>query len=195
MNDPNQHLPIPPLVVRAKEHARQFGFEQSCLDSFGRFLMTMACAARGPILELGTGLGVGTAWLASQSSQPIFSFETNESVAAAAKAVFADHPEVLITVGDFNTADKSLEFALAFIDVADQKDDGQPVINAMKSGGMIVLDDFTPEWLKPNDWKGQRDSRREFWLNHPQLSSVEILTTTTTAAIVASKIHAAPAQK
>lgn len=189
MNDPNNDREVPDLVARAKQHALDFRFEQSCLDSVGRLLMTLACATSGPILELGTGLGVGTAWLACRTKQIVHSFETDGAIAEAAKTVLADQPHVFINHGDFNTADDTLRFALAFIDVADQKDDGQPVIDAMSDGGVIILDDFTPDWLKPAEWRKQPDERRSFWLHHPQLSSVEILTTDSTSAIVASKLH------
>ena len=54
-------------------------------------------------------------------------------------------------------------------------------------GGMVVLDDLTPEHLWPPDRPDWPDALREYWLGHDGLVSTEILTTPETSAILAVK--------
>jgi len=62
------------------------------------------------------------------------------------------------------------------------------VLGALRPGGMVVLDDMTPEEHWPPEWQEQPDIVREFWLNDARLSATEILTTATTSAILATRI-------
>lgn len=189
MNDPTQPLPLPQLVITAKTAAADSGFTASCSDAVGNLLRTLATTG-GPILELGTGVGVGTAWLASGTTEPIYSYEIDASTANMARELLAPAPNVEIVTGTFSDVEGG-NFAVAFVDVSEQKDNGQPVIDKMRPGGIVVLDDFTPEWKKIGDMKDRPDTRKRFWLNHPQLNSTEVLTTTDTSAIIAVKSHCA----
>src|ERR1700685_3498593 len=58
---------VPPLVAAALTRARRAAFPMSCDPAVGRLLAVLAAhlpeGAR--VLELGTGIGVGTAWLVS----------------------------------------------------------------------------------------------------------------------------------
>ena len=62
-----QEVPVPPLVAAALARASRTGFPMSCDTAVGRLLAV--AAARLPegarVLELGTGAGVGTAWIVS----------------------------------------------------------------------------------------------------------------------------------
>src|SRR5207245_7638558 len=53
----------PPLLGRALELARELGFERSSLPEVGRLLRALA-SGRFRIAEIGTGTGVGAAWIA-----------------------------------------------------------------------------------------------------------------------------------
>jgi len=57
----------PPLVEAAGARARRAGFPFSCDPVVGRLLAVLAAHLRGGarVLELGTGTGVGTAWIVS----------------------------------------------------------------------------------------------------------------------------------
>ena len=59
-------MTLPPLVARAKAAAEALGFDKSCRDEDGMLLHVLA-GRRGieRVAEIGTGTGVGTAWLAS----------------------------------------------------------------------------------------------------------------------------------
>jgi predicted O-methyltransferase YrrM len=70
-------------------------------------------------------------------------------------------------------------FDLLFLDSGKQHPevDGEHAVGLLSPGATIVMDDLTPERPGP-------DPVREFWLNHPQIAALEILTTPATAAIV-----------
>jgi len=57
----------PPLVEAAVDRARLAGFPVSCDPVAGRLLAVLAAHLPGEarVLELGTGTGVGTAWIVS----------------------------------------------------------------------------------------------------------------------------------
>jgi len=83
-------METPPLVVRALALAESLGFEKSCRPEDGALLHVLA-ARRGIIraAEIGTGAGVGAAWIVSalapqtpflpQSSIPIWQLEPASS--------------------------------------------------------------------------------------------------------------------
>src|SRR5258708_35987240 len=56
---------IPALVAAATGRARSAGFRLSCEPAVGRLLSVLAAhlPADARVLELGTGAGVGTAWI------------------------------------------------------------------------------------------------------------------------------------
>ena len=61
------HQAVPPLVAAAASRAREAGFLMSCDPAVGRLLAVLAAhlPARAKVAELGTGVGVGTAWITS----------------------------------------------------------------------------------------------------------------------------------
>src|SRR5665213_1027689 len=63
--DPKQTGVVPAGVERAQVRARELGFEQSCDPEVGRLLAVLAGGVRvgGRVLEIGTGVGYGTAWI------------------------------------------------------------------------------------------------------------------------------------
>jgi len=64
-------------------------------------------------------------------------------------------------------------------------------VEALQPGGLVVLDDLTPEEYWPPEWRGQPDVVRAFWLNDARLMATEVRTTVRTAAILATR-HGAP---
>jgi len=57
---------IPPAVAALRAAAHDAGFTMSCEERTGSLLAVLAAARPGGrILELGTGVGAGTAWLTS----------------------------------------------------------------------------------------------------------------------------------
>jgi predicted O-methyltransferase YrrM len=172
----------PPLVRRALELAEQTGFERSCSPETGALLHVLAAAAgRRRVGEVGTGVGVGAAWMVSalDPDVPFVTAEADPDRAAAAAELFADDQNVRVLFGDWReTLPPEAPFDLLFVDGADAKDDVEGVLRLLTPRGMAVLDDFTPGRPGP-------DPRRAAWLSHPELAAVEVATTPATAAIVA----------
>ena len=57
---------LPPLVERALELSERAGFTRSCSHEAGRLLQVLAGQrGRTRVAEIGTGCGVGSAWILS----------------------------------------------------------------------------------------------------------------------------------
>lgn len=79
-------------------------------------------------------------------------------------------------------------FQFIFADAAAAKTiEGVQLLEALAVGGMLVMDDFTPEEHFPAEWRGKPDKVRDFWLNHKELSATEIYLTPISSAIRATK--------
>src|SRR2546423_14681427 len=82
----------PPLVERALEIEGRLGFERSCIREVGLLLHVLAAQrGRTRVGELGTGCGVGAAWIVSAlpPSVPFVTVELDEVRAGAAAELFA----------------------------------------------------------------------------------------------------------
>jgi predicted O-methyltransferase YrrM len=147
----------------------------------------------GRIAEIGTGCGVGTAWIASALGEQasLVTVESEEELAAAVDRLFAEQPNVRVLHGDWHELlpPEGL-FDLLFFDgghwkSGDVRGESEQALELVARGGTVLIDDLTPEALWPEEWRGRPDAAREFWLRDPRLSSAEVLTTLETAAILA----------
>ncbi|MET8754133.1 class I SAM-dependent methyltransferase [Streptomyces sp. NPDC004667] len=149
-------LQVPPAVGAAYARARQVGFARSCCPEVGALMSVLSAAVPtgGRILELGTGVGVGLAWivhgLRSRTDVEVVSVEIDpRNSAVAAGAGWPDR--VTLVVGDAKEVVPSLgEFDLIFLDVpgglkASLFDDA---ITALRPGGQLLMDDMNPYWGK-----------------------------------------------
>ena len=176
----------PPLVQRALELERELGFERSCIREVGLLLHVLAAQrGRSRVGELGTGCGVGAAWIVSAlpPAVPFVTVEADERRARAAADLFAADENVRVLHGDWHELmPPEAPFDLLFLDSGKQHPevDGEEVVGLLAPGATIVMDDLTPGRPGP-------DPVREFWLNHPELAALEILTTPKTAAIVGTR--------
>jgi predicted O-methyltransferase YrrM len=79
-------------------------------------------------------------------------------------------------------------FALLFADGGKAKqDEPEAILQAVRPGGLIVLDDLTPQNQWPPEWRGQPDPVREFWLKDPRVAATEVLVTPSMAVILAAR--------
>jgi predicted O-methyltransferase YrrM len=168
-------------VRRAEAAASRLGFTASCLPEVGRLLHVLAGErGRARVGEIGTGAGVGAAWIVS-ALDPAVQFLTCEPdprLAAAAADLFRDDPNVRVLHGGWKDAlVPEAPFDLLFVDGGGAKAD-PAVVGMLAPQATAVVDDLTPGRPGP-------DPVRELWLGHPDLAAVEILTTPSTAAIVA----------
>lgn len=181
---------VPPLVQRALALAEAQRFASSCTPEIGRLLALLASGiTEGTIAELGTGCGVGATWLASglRPGVRLVTIERDETRAAASAALFAANNAITFLYGEWPMILDHAPFALLFADTQAKREAPEQLLAALRPGGIIVIDDLTPEDQWPAVWRGQSDPVRDFWLNDPRLLATEILTTPTTAAIIATR--------
>jgi predicted O-methyltransferase YrrM len=127
-------VPEPPLVRRALALERELGFERSSIPEVGRLLHLLAAQrGRSRVGELGTGCGVGAAWMVSAlpPSVPFVTVERDERLAAAAAELFAGDANVRVLQGDWHELmPQEAPFDLLFLDSGKQHPeiDGDDVI-------------------------------------------------------------------
>jgi len=142
----------PPTVTRARRNAERSGFAMSSDDRTGLLLATLAAAVPtgGAVLELGTGMGVGTAWITAglegRLDVRIVTVDREEPVSLAAR----DNdwpPTVEFVVGDAESLLPSLgTFDLIFADAQGGKWSGlDRTIGALRPGGFLLVDDMAPQ--------------------------------------------------
>jgi predicted O-methyltransferase YrrM len=182
---------LPPLVAAAVALARRVGFAYSCQPEQGELLRLLA-AGVGPgiIGEVGTGCGVGLAWLATGAvpEATLVSVEHDTGRAAAAGALFADLPNVTVVAGDWRVL-PGAPFDLLVLDGGGQGKGTEEQLAPqrwLRPGGLLVIDDFTPLTGWPPMYEGRPDAARLRWLRHPRLAAAEVRIAPDSATIVAT---------
>jgi predicted O-methyltransferase YrrM len=173
--------PLPDRVLLATEQSARAGFTMSCDPGTGRLLAVLAAAVppAGRILELGTGTGVGTAWITSglqdRTDVEVVTVEIDQATAEAAAT--GTWPEfVRFVVGDAVEITRlSGSFDLIFADAQGGKWEGLgTTVAALRPGALLLVDDMTPgEFIDDNHARKTREVRARL-LGHPHLISVEI---------------------
>lgn len=186
--------PPPPLVTRATELARSLGFPltreeagpdrvnpSASLPGVGRFLaMVAAGCTGGRIGEIGTGTGIGSAWMASAmpADCTLVTAEIDERRAKAAAGLFEAEHRVTVLTGDARELIPPLApFDLLFADGGWRDPAGLgSLIGLVRVGGMIVMDDVTPaELLAADSPLLGGDLKRALFFGDPRLVSTEVV--------------------
>jgi predicted O-methyltransferase YrrM len=183
---------FPPLVARAHAVARRVGFPltreeagpgraSACLPGVGRFLAMLAAGcAGGRIGELGTGAGIGAAWIASAMPADcvLITAEIDKRLADTARELLAADPRVQVITGDaFHAVSGRGPFDLLFADsgVRDQAAFAA-LVGLLRIGGRIVMDDVTPERALPEDSPLRADDiKRKLFGDDTRLVSTEVV--------------------
>jgi predicted O-methyltransferase YrrM len=171
-------------------------FERSSLPEIARLLAVLVAERpRSRFAEIGTGCGVGAAWIAGtlDAESTFVTVESDSERAAAVDRLFADLPNVRVLNGDWHELlPREAPFDLLFFDgghwkSGDVSAESEQALALVAPTGIVVIDDLTPEALWPEEWLGRPDPARDFWLGDPRLRGTEVLTTPRTAAILAVK--------
>ncbi len=196
----------PPIVEQALALAGELGFDirpegnrpdepggaSCCIDAVGSLLKVL-CASldNASVGEIGTGAGVGAAWLTAglRPGSRLTTVELDPRLHSAAARLFEPFPAVTLLEGDWRDAFQSLApFDLLFADgggVGDVAPQGwQEVAGLVRPGGMIVVDDLTPEELWPPGWRGKPDAKRELAFRSSLFHSTEVRTGSATSALL-----------
>ncbi|CAB4729964.1 MAG: cytidine deaminase [Actinobacteria bacterium] len=182
---------LPDVVSRAFEVSRRAGYASFCRNETGRLLAMLAATREGTMAEFGTGCGVGTAWLRSGvrgEQTRIVSAELDPRLAGAAAEIFADDPQVEVLSADWSMLLDKGPFSLLFLDSGEPTEVGVDAIaDLVESGGIVVLDDFTPCEMWPPISYGRVDTLREQWLTDERFTTVEVLVAPDAATLIATK--------
>ena len=103
------------------------------------------------VAEIGTGCGVGAAWILSALDPAVtfFTVELDEGRAAAAAELFADDPAATVLHGDWQevlAAEAPMD--LLFADGGRAKYH-EEIVGLLAPAGILVLDDLTPGYVDP----------------------------------------------
>ena len=182
---------VPEIVQVSKTLAKKYNFNNSCSDEIGRLLSVLVGQVQlGKILEIGTGFGVGSSWILSAIAPSVKFISVDNSkdkIDLTSNNII--HKQAKFVYGDWKDIIGSGPFQFIFADAAVAKiAEGESVFDILEIGGLLLMDDFTPEEHFPEEWKGEPDEVREFWLNHPNLAATEIYLTPTSSAILATRI-------
>jgi predicted O-methyltransferase YrrM len=182
---PDDRSGLPPLVQRALSLADGAGFEISCAPQTGALLRLLAAsrpAARAA--EIGTGCGVGSAWILSGlgSQGSLVTVELDPGRAEASARLLAEAPQANVIQGDWVDIQAYGPFDLLFPDVGPVKrEQPEALLSMLSPGGLILLDDLTPG--KPMEG----DPIRSFWLRDPRVVASELQISPSISVIVAAR--------
>jgi demethylmenaquinone methyltransferase/2-methoxy-6-polyprenyl-1,4-benzoquinol methylase len=171
----------PARVNAALALAARRDFPYSCDDRVGHLLAVLAATTRprDRILELGTGCGVGTAWMISglrdRTDVEVITVELDAALSTAAQElqwpsfvpfVVGDAVEVMPSMGRFDRI---------FADAVGGKWERLDLtVAALNGSGLLVVDDMTPS----DDWSAEQSAQqaevRIALLSHPALVSCEL---------------------
>ncbi|WP_233218659.1 NUDIX domain-containing protein [Deinococcus arcticus] len=172
-------LATPPLVAAAQQEAARLHVEAACSLEVGRLLRTLAASRPGGrVLELGSGVGVGAAWLLAgmDAAARLLTVEADPLRAETAWAVLAPDPRAEVLHGEWAGALERGPFDLIFADCAAAKGEGEALnllVVALKPGGLLVMDDFSPP-VRLSEVLHSGDPLRDALFGHPQLICTEL---------------------
>lgn len=161
------------MIEATLESARTLGFTQSSDALTGSLLKTLAASKPGGrFLELGTGVGAGSAWLLAgmDAGSSLVTVERNTEQVEVAKEHLGSDPRITFWVGDgLEFLEKPHDpFDFIFADTWPGKiEQPELALNLVAPGGFYVVDDMELGWKDQSElgdvddyllgiWRGQR---------------------------------------
>ena len=151
--DETINLNPPPVVKDLAQAAASLGFSMSSDLLTGSLLRTLvASKPAGEMLELGTGVGMGTAWLLEgmDAAAHLTTVDRNEETTAIARRLLGSDPRVTFQLMDgvafIHSCQKQRTFDLIFADTYPGKFEAvDETLALLKKGGLYVVDDLNPQ--------------------------------------------------
>jgi demethylmenaquinone methyltransferase/2-methoxy-6-polyprenyl-1,4-benzoquinol methylase len=172
---------LPEIVAEAYVRSEASGFRCSCETEVGRLLAALAAAVPpdGRILELGTGVGVGLAWLVhglgNRTDVEVITVELDveiHEIAASAPwppFIRFERAEAAGRVGKLG------QFDLIFADAPGGKlSELGRTIEALRPGGVLLVDDMDLSRHDDRDLRAALATVRERLLADPRLVAAEL---------------------
>jgi len=145
-------LVLPTKLPQIGEKTHKLGFAMSCEHNTGVLLRALATSKRtARILELGTGTGVGTAWLLDgmDAESRLITVDVNPEYQQVARETFSNDKRLEIVTEDaasFLQRQPANSFDLVFADAMPGKFEYLDEALALVSrGGFYVVDDLLPQ--------------------------------------------------
>lgn len=168
---------IPELVGAALRESLRIGYLESTRSETGRLLATLAASRDGVIADLGTGCGVGAAWLrtGARVTTRVVTVERDPALAASAARLFASSG-VEVLPGDWSTMDWSAHdistLSLVTLDIGTAGGARDRLIDLLAPGAFLVLDDLH-SW---RDFPNGRVDRMvlQAWMHESRLLCTEV---------------------
>jgi predicted O-methyltransferase YrrM len=156
IDDAPRHVPV--LVTELTGLAARNGFPMSCEVRTGALLRVLAASKPGGrFLELGTGYGVGAAWMLAgmDSDATLTTVEADGDTYAAVMGILTDSrlTRVSASAGDYlSVLGDDEHFDMAFVDCRPGKFERLDELLAhLRPGGIYVVDDLLPQPTWPED--------------------------------------------
>jgi predicted O-methyltransferase YrrM len=156
MND--QPVELPSVLEAIHADSAKLGFGMASEPRTGALLRTLAAAKPGGrLLELGTGTGVGTAWILDgmDSRSTLLTVDEDEASVNVARRHLAHDPRVRFVVADggrFLADLRGERFDLVFADTWPGKfRDLDAALSLLAAGAFYVIDDLLPQTNWPDD--------------------------------------------
>lgn len=151
------------------------------LPGVGQFLAMLAAGCHGGrIGEIGTGVGVGAAWMAGAmpADCTLVTVEIDARRAAAAAQLLASDRRVRVLKGDARELLPPCgPFDMLFADAGWRDPAGlSGLVDLLRIGGRIVMDDVTPILALPEDSPlRDHDVKRAFFFGNLRLFATEVV--------------------
>jgi predicted O-methyltransferase YrrM len=147
----DEPIDVPPVVIKAEEVARRGQFRMSSEHRTGALLRTLAASKPGGrFLEVGSGLGVGSAWLLAgmDAQSRLITLEVHAKIAGICRSHLAHDSRAEVVNTDANEWLENYSgppFDLVFVDTTTTKFDRRDVLYAnMADGALLIADDLLP---------------------------------------------------
>ena len=159
---------VPPQAVRALRVANRAGFGMSSDHDTGSLLRTLAATKPGGrLLEVGTGVGVGAAYLLAgmDPTARLTTLERGPAIANAARTLLTDDERVEVVTTDaveWLTAYDGPPFDLVFVDTTSAKFERRDLLFAhLAPGALFIADDLLPQdkWTEAHGPRVERFRR------------------------------------
>ncbi len=161
----DEPVDVPAVVLAAQKCSVEVGFAMACENRTGALLRTLAASKPGGrILELGTGTGVGTAWLLAgmDPTARLTSVEVDWATQAVARGVVGDDPRAEFVLDDAHrwlTAYDGPPFDMAFVDCRPGKFVHRRLLMVhLAPGALYVGDDLLAQPTWPADHQPRVDA-------------------------------------
>ena len=143
---------VPPALAAIRRDTDAIGFTMGSEAKTGSLLRTLAATKpAGRVLEIGTGTGIGTAWLLAglDAAARLDSIDSDASVQAIARLHLGADTRVTFHHADggaFLAASAPDSFDLIFADAwAGKFTDLDLTLGLLRKGGVYVIDDLLPQ--------------------------------------------------